>query len=64
MTEYRVYLLDDGGKIADGFSIKGASVQSVIAFARLETSLPLEIWQGSNRLAIVPEGSTIASKAQ
>lgn len=54
MTEYRVYLLDEQGRIDNAFSIDAPSVQSAINTARLETDAKLEVWSGPKRLAIVP----------
>ena len=53
MTEYRVYLLDERGKIADAFSLEAPSVQSVIITARGGFVGPFEVWEGANRLAVL-----------
>lgn len=54
MTEYRLYLLDERGRITWGAWIEAADLESAIASVKEKHDCTCEIWQGQTCLAIVP----------
>lgn len=54
MQDYRVYLLDQEGRITWADWIKAADLEAAIASVDDQHTSLCEIWQGATRLAIVP----------